>query len=317
MQLFFLFQDVSAFPVLRLFMPHLDTERDSYGIQIRTLGNLFVKALAINANSDDGKKLTLQTKTGDDYGTVVYNVMKDRSPQESTLVVYEVDRYLELIANHFKENQRSSKYFNGFNGDVLVENLICSVFLPPPLPTGIEMEMVRMLNGLSALDRKWLSRIILKKLNLGLGQRTMLKIYHKDAETFYNQYSYLSNVIKTIESGRPIDDQFSLIELFKPVRPMLCEKCHIKNIDQMLSQHEYYLETKMDGERFHIHVKGNEFKYFSRSCNEDFTTNFGSDPSGGRYSPLLYRVLNGKIRNAILDGEMMVWKNDNFSRKGK
>lgn len=111
-------------------MPHLDTERDSYGIQIRTLGNLFVKALAINANSDDGKKLTLQTVTGDDYGTVVYNVMKDRSPQEGTLVVYEVDRYLELIANHFKENQRSSKYFNGFNGDVLVENLI--FFCPSP-----------------------------------------------------------------------------------------------------------------------------------------------------------------------------------------
>lgn len=180
----------------------------------------------------------------------------------------------------------------------------------------IEMEMVKMLNGLSAMDRKWLSRIILKKLNLGLGQKTMLKIYHKDAETLYNQYSYLSNVIKTIESGRPIDEQFSFIELFKPVRPMLCERCPIKNINKILGQHEYYLETKMDGERFHIHVKGNEFQYFSRSCNDDFTPNFGSDSSGGRYSPLLYRVLNGKIRNAILDGEMMVWKNDGFSRKG-
>lgn len=174
-----------------------------------------------------------------------------------------------------------------------------------------------MLNGLCAMDRKWLTRIILKKLNLGLGQKTMLKMYHKDAESFYNQYSYLSNVIKTIESGRPIDEQFSIIELFKPVRPMLCERCPIKKINQMLCQHEYYLETKMDGERFHIHVKGNEFKYFSRSCNDDFTPNFGSDSSGGRYSPLLYRVLNGRIRNAILDGEMMVWKNDNFTRKGK
>lgn len=115
MRFFFLFQDVSAFPVLRLFMPDLDRERDSYGIKTKTLGNLFVKALAINSNSDDGKKLTLQTVTGDDYGNVVYNVMKDRSPQNSTLVVYEVDRYLELISNHFKDNQRSSKYFNRFN----------------------------------------------------------------------------------------------------------------------------------------------------------------------------------------------------------
>lgn len=111
----FLFKDVSSFPVLRLFIPGLDTERDSYGIKTKTLGNLFVKALAINSNSEDGKKLTLKTVTGDDYGTVVYNVMKDRSPQRSTLMVYEVDHYLELIANHFKDNQRSSKYFNRFN----------------------------------------------------------------------------------------------------------------------------------------------------------------------------------------------------------
>lgn len=96
-------------------MPDLDTERDSYGIKTKKLGNLYVRALAINSNSEDGKKLTLQTVTGDDYGTVVYNVMKDRSPQESTLVVYEVDRYLELIANHFRDNQRNSKYFNRFN----------------------------------------------------------------------------------------------------------------------------------------------------------------------------------------------------------
>lgn len=109
---YFLLQDLSAFPVLRLFMPDLDTERDSYGIKTKKLGSLFVKALAINSNSEDGKKLTLQTVTGDDYGTVVYNVMKDRSPEKSSLVVYEVDRYLELIANHFRDNQRSSKYFN-------------------------------------------------------------------------------------------------------------------------------------------------------------------------------------------------------------
>lgn len=297
-------------------MPNLDTERDSYGIKTKTLGNLFVKALAISSNSDDGKKLTLQTVTGDDYGTIVYNVMKDRSPKESTLMVNDVDRYLELIADHFRQNQRGrecSHFPSPFHLFSQCDLLLYFQFI---YSTEIEMEIVHMLNGLCAIDRKWLSRIILKKLNLGLGQKQMLQIYHKDAVTFYNQYSYLSNVIKTIELGRPIDEQLSFVELFKPVRPMLCERCPIKQINHMLSQHEYFLETKMDGERFHIHVKGNEFKYFSRSCNEDFTTNFGSDPSGGRYSPLLYRVLNGKIRNAILDGEMMVWKNGSFSRKG-
>lgn len=165
-----------------------------------------------------------------------------------------------------------------------------------------------MLQKLSAIDRKWLARIILKKIKLGLGERRMLQLYHKNANNFYNQYSHLSNVIKAIETGQSIDQhQTTLIELFKPIRPMLCERGYIKQINRMLEKHEYYLETKMDGERFHIHIDGRKLKYFSRSCNEDFTQIFGADPSGGIYSPMLYRLLNGKIQNGILDGEMMVW----------
>lgn len=76
-----------------------------------TLGRLLVKALAINPKSADAQKLTLQGTNGDvlDYGTVVYNVMAERSPAQSSLTVHEVNTYLDLIAEHFKQNERSSK----------------------------------------------------------------------------------------------------------------------------------------------------------------------------------------------------------------
>lgn len=82
-----------------------------------TLGRLLVKALAITQDSADGRKLTLQGLNGDalDYGNVVYNVMINRSPAQSSLTVYEVNKYLDLIADHFKQNERSSKFSSIFD----------------------------------------------------------------------------------------------------------------------------------------------------------------------------------------------------------
>lgn len=108
-------QDTSLFPFLRLMIPKLDAERDAYGIQTKSLGRLYVKALAINENSDDAKKLLLHDGlSGGDYADVVHNVMKRRSPQIGTLKVYDVNRYLDLMGDHFRNNERSSMSFGNF-----------------------------------------------------------------------------------------------------------------------------------------------------------------------------------------------------------
>lgn len=103
-------------PFLRLIIPKLDTERDSYGIQTKTLGRLYVKALAINEISNDGKKLLLHDglKAGD-YGDIVFDVMKRRSPETGTLKVYDMNKYLDLIGDHFRNNERASKHIFRFS----------------------------------------------------------------------------------------------------------------------------------------------------------------------------------------------------------
>lgn len=169
--------------------------------------------------------------------------------------------------------------------------------------------MVQMLHGMTALDRKWLTRIILKKLGLKLGHQRILQLYHPDALNHYNRYSHLSKVCELIESGEVLAE-YPAIGLFQPIRPMLCERGYISQINRLLNENEYYLETKMDGEHFLVHINGKEFRYYSRHGNDDFTTTFGADSSGGVYSPMLYRLLNGKFQNAILDGEMMVWNRE-------
>ncbi|XP_055298259.1 DNA ligase 4 [Sitodiplosis mosellana] len=290
--------NASFYPFLRIFLPEYDeTERGPYGIQTKKLGQLFVKALAINAKSDTAKKLTNLQGRDTDYGDIVFEVMKSRSPENGTLTVYEVNEYLDLIADHFEQNEQRK----------------------------IDNEIARMLLKMSALDRKWLTRILLKKLKLGLGKQYILQTYHQHAPELFNKSSHLSRVCELLESNLPIDAiRKRIIELFKPIRSMLCERGYISNINGMLSKHAYYLETKMDGERYQLHVNGTEFKYFSRNCKEEMTQIFGANSTTGLYSPYLYHQLNGKVRNAIFDGEMMVWdreaetflkKAENFTAK--
>lgn len=97
---------------MRLFLANKDLERGSYGVKAPTLGKLFVSALALNPKtSADAKKLTNLQGNANDYGDIVYDVMRDRSPAVGTLTVYEVNKYLDLIAEHFEQNERNSEFF--------------------------------------------------------------------------------------------------------------------------------------------------------------------------------------------------------------
>lgn len=166
-----------------------------------------------------------------------------------------------------------------------------------------------MFSRMSAVDRKWLTRILLKKLKLGLGDKRILELYDARALNLYNQCNHLSDVCKQIESNvsPEANADNGLIRVFRPVRPMLCERGYVSQINRMLEENDYYLETKMDGERCQAHINGTEFKYYSRGCKDDLTNVFGSSDRNGLYSPFFYSRLKKNVQNAIFDGEMMVW----------
>lgn len=128
-------QNGSFFPFLRLIIPQSDRERDAMGIRTATLGKLYVRALAVNKESEVALKLTAQQgmKTQCvDYSDIVFEVMKSRAPKDSTMTVYEVNQYLDLISNHFKQNERSSELmifiFKTVNFDLSSESNILFVF---------------------------------------------------------------------------------------------------------------------------------------------------------------------------------------------
>lgn len=96
-----------------MLIPKCDKERESYGIRTKRLGELLIKVLGINKSSDDAKKLTFEQKTdgnSGNFGDVVYEVMKNRSAEKGTLTIVQVNEYLDLIGNHFKNNQGKRTY---------------------------------------------------------------------------------------------------------------------------------------------------------------------------------------------------------------
>lgn len=279
-------QNASFFPILRMLLPQFDRDRSSYGIKTKSLGKLYVRILAINHDSEVAKKLTTEQKHSNkkytDFGDVIYDVMKLRCSEESQITVFDVNRHLNVIADCYRTNNQKK----------------------------FDDELIHLINGMTAIDQKWLTRILLRKMNFGLGPQKILQIYHPKASDLYDQYVHLSRVCECIESGNVDNVKTNMfsdtIELMQPFRPMLCQRLHISTFEQQCLNNDFYTETKMDGERFQMHMNDNgEFKYFSRNGFGKFTENFNET-----LTPFVRKLFRIPVTNIILDGEMMVWHKD-------
>lgn len=74
----------------------------------------------------------------------------------------------------------------------------------------------------TAIQVKWIARIILKDLKIGIGHEKALKFFHPDALEYYNATSSLSEICKEFVS---LDHRLqNVLRLFHPIRPMLSDK---------------------------------------------------------------------------------------------
>lgn len=171
--------------------------------------------------------------------------------------------------------------------------------------------MIALFNGITATDQKWLIRIILKNIRIGLGTKKLLSLLRYDADDLFARHNSLKQLCITLENPSTAAVEAASInnmsiEPGNPFRPMLCERISISNLDQLVANDDYYVETKMDGERFQIHLANERYHYFSRR-GFDYTSNFGADVSVGSLTPDLTNAFKVQVSNCVLDGEMMVW----------
>uniref|UniRef100_A0A182P7L4 DNA ligase 4 n=1 Tax=Anopheles epiroticus TaxID=199890 RepID=A0A182P7L4_9DIPT len=268
----------SIFPWLRLLLPGLDRERKAYGLRERTLADAYIRALGLDRRSAEVQRLL---STGNDLAMRLGPLLHGRCPTVGELTVAEVNCRLDAISSSGAVDTRE--------------------------------QLVQLIERGSPLDQRWLVRILLKNLRLSLSSRRIMQLYHPSAPTLYDGTSDLRQMVERIESkasaGCELEPSGPIGVLpMHFVRPMLCQRVELRQVGELLRRDAYWLETKMDGERFQLHWDGATFRYYSRN-GHDYSEAFGrtADQVGGTLTPLLSTLLAPAARSLVLDGEMMVF----------
>jgi DNA ligase-4 len=260
--------------LLRLLLPHLDKERQSYGIKESVLAHMYVRMLSISVTSEHARQL-LQWKrpssgrASGDFASIVEQALQSRLHPQSTLTVGELNRALDELARAVDRTKKK---------DVLG----------------------RLLMNSTARQQKWIVRIVLKELKLGVSEKTFLKSFHVDAEEYFNITSSLRKVCETLIDAQIRLPRHSGLALGLPIKPMLAGRANIDAIPTLMKSGQFGIELKYDGERIQVHKDGSSIRLFTRRANE-YTEKYGT------LIPMLQRHIKADVQNCIIDGELMVW----------
>ncbi|XP_036318906.1 DNA ligase 4 [Rhagoletis pomonella] len=285
----------SFFSVLRCLIPRDDMSRKAYGLQITTLGNVYIDVLQLPKDSNDVQRLQARTYNGPqgDYADIVYAVLMPRCRHEpSELSLYEVHQMLDTIAEDDRQDTKKV--------------------------------LTRLAEIASAQEQMWFIRLLLKNMHLGIGEQRIFGLMHPQARDLNRRCSNLKRVCCLLADNKISTEYMSaqeapgeqnrnvgtfnlnkIVQPFQHIQAMLCEMFR-GSIEQLMAEDVLYLETKMDGERFQLHYANERFKYISRN-GIDYTHSFGENYKSGPLTPLLESLLPGDLQSIILDGEMMVY----------
>ena len=163
-----------------------------------------------------------------------------------------------------------------------------------------------LLRRTTAREQKWLVRIILKELKIGLSEKTILTTFHPDALDLFQATSSISKVATELSDPlKRLDNKNQSIGLFNPIKPMLAARKTPEEVVAVMSGHAFIIETKFDGERVQIHKDNDRIKLYSRNSN-DVTSLYGP-----KLIPILMKHIT--VPKCILDGELLVW--DSIAQK--
>jgi DNA ligase-1 len=160
----------------------------------------------------------------------------------------------------------------------------------------------RLLGNAHPLEGRYLARIMLEELRIGVGEGSVrdaiAKAFSVDpalVEHAMQALNDMGEVARLAKSGPEALSEVR-ITLFHPVRMMLAQQ---GTIPDMIREHGLIAaEFKYDGSRFQFHKKGNWAKLYSRRL-EDVT---------GALPDVIRQLLGATDHDVILDGEVIAIK---------
>jgi DNA ligase-4 len=261
------------------------------------IGKYYVDILGIATTSEDAirlihwKKPTGGTteKVAGDFGNAVFLSLKSRCVEKGDLSVAEINSVLdELIL----ATERTEKI----------------------------AVLKKLIRRATALEQKWIVRVILKDLKIGMSEKTILGYFHPDALSLYNISANLQQVCRDLKNPSVrITTAQSGVTIGQPIKPMLASRQPPETVVKVMDDNPFVIEKKYDGERVMIHKNGAEIKLFSRfrffsyflvkfiifvfstyrNCN-NVTENYGD-----QLTPIIQQYV--LVSRCIIDGELLVW----------
>ena len=148
------------FPLMRLTLPALDTVRPNYRLKARGLAKMYVEILALPDSSEDAQAMLNWKKpsTGfprneqGNFPEIVSGIIKHRSPRSrGAITVGMLNAKLDELAA--KENHDAKK------------KVLCDLYAET-----------------TAQEQRWILRIILKDMHIGMKEDSVFNLLHPDAK---------------------------------------------------------------------------------------------------------------------------------------
>ncbi|MBD3209755.1 ATP-dependent DNA ligase [Candidatus Micrarchaeota archaeon] len=180
---------------------------------------------------------------------------------------------------------------------------------------GSQGKKIEILAGLlkdaGKLGAKFITRIVLGKTRLGIGEQMVLDSFavaftgdsgNKDTiEDAYNKCNDIGELGGSLaENGLSSAKRYSIV-LGRPVKPMLAQRVDkVSDILERVQTDEIAAEEKYDGERVQLHKDGDKVIAFSRRLNDI-----------SRQFPEIVEAAAKQIKaeKAVLDGEIVAYEN--------
>ncbi|CAG8496985.1 36241_t:CDS:10, partial [Racocetra persica] len=251
------------YPLMRLLLPHLDTERTSYGMKENILAKTYINVLGLSKDSPHAERLlhwkmpgSNKNKTAGDFASIAFEVIAPRSTvvSQGSMSIDDVNQQLDTL--NASSGQSESR--------IIIRHFFTKC---------------------TAIEQKWIIRIILKELKIGMSEKTIFSIFHPDASSLFNVCSDLRKVCSELQDPfkRFTDSEISI---FRPFKPMLSKSVAVQNILKTMSG-DFWIEEKIDATQY--------------------TYMYGSNMYEGALTKHIYSCFREGVQEIILDGEMITY----------
>ncbi|RLN53545.1 hypothetical protein BBJ29_008163 [Phytophthora kernoviae] len=269
------------YPLIRLVLPQLDRDR-TYNLKEKMIAKIYIDVLGMASASKDAQKLEHFNDP---------NVVASKSVGDFAAVLYEVLLYRSLARD--RQNERTLQDIIG-----LIDAL------EQADSNAMRKKVVmRLATEFSASEQKWIVRIVLKDLKVGLRHERVLNFLHPDAMEMYNHTNDLHKVCTDLRNSAV--RYVPQLEPFQVFSPMVAKRVAFGECITAINADAFVMEPKLDGERITCHVQGKQVQFISRN-GVNYTELYGPSMTPHVLSQLMPGV------DCILDGEMMVWDNTEY-----